>query len=74
MLASPSYCLPSYFRVPVTKIVVESYHTWAVPTTVRIPRLEPDCTTLRELDVNHITIIGTVLGQVGRTRRVRKPA
>lgn len=27
-------------------------------------RLEPDCTTLRELDVNHITIIGTVLGQV----------
>ncbi|CAN0522863.1 unnamed protein product, partial [Ectocarpus sp. 12 AP-2014] len=26
-------------------------------------RLEPDRTTLRELDVNHITIIGTVLGQ-----------
>lgn len=30
----------------------------------RVPsRLEPDCTTLRELDLNHITIIGTVLGQ-----------
>eukprot|EP00903_Cladosiphon_okamuranus_P010992 g10381.t1 len=26
-------------------------------------RLEPDSTTLRELDLNHITIIGTVLGQ-----------
>lgn len=27
-------------------------------------RLEPDCTTLRRLDVNLLTIIGTVLGQV----------
>lgn len=32
--------------------------------TANRTRLEPDCTTLRELDVNHITIIGTVLGQV----------
>lgn len=34
------------------------------PCRNRCGRLEPDCTTLRELDVNLITVIGTVLGQV----------
>lgn len=50
-------------EIPPEGVKTETHGVVLWSTLPEPARLEPDCTTLRELDVNHITIIGTVLGQ-----------
>ncbi|CBJ33046.1 conserved unknown protein [Ectocarpus siliculosus] len=50
-------------KIPPGDVKTDSHGVVLWSTLPEPARLEPDRTTLRELDVNHITIIGTVLGQ-----------